>query len=256
MLAPGSMARDLAYAFDPALLAHSADIVLDEWQERFVRSDAPQLIGLIPRQHGKTEAAIIKALSVATTEPDSTILIASPAQRLSDEFIVRARKTYGRIKDAPALANDAARRIAFSNGSRVIALPGDGDGDTIRGLSNIRMAIVDECSRVSDSLITAIRPMLAVNKRAQLLYLSTPAGKRGAFYETWTSNDAEWERFHVKLGSCSRITPEFLEREHKNLGETAWLVEYGCEFLDDTAAAFNSSIIDAAFSEEVRALWR
>lgn len=249
------MARDLARTLDPILLATDADLVLDEWQERFVRSTAPQLIGLIPRQHGKTEAAIVKALAVATTEPDSTILIASPAQRLSDEFIVRARKVYGRIKDSPALANDAARRIAFNNGSRVIALPGDGDGDTIRGLSNIRMAIVDECSRCSDALITAIRPMLATNPKAQLLYLSTPAGKRGAFYETWSSDDSDWQRFDVKLGSCTRITPEFLERERKNLGDTAFRVEYGCEFLDDQMSAFGTSIIDAIFDKELQPLW-
>jgi hypothetical protein len=249
------MALDFARALDPAMLATSADITLDDWQADFVRSDAPQMIVLVPRQHGKTESAVVKALSVATSEPDSTILIASPAQRLSDEFIVRARKTYGRIKDAPVLANDAARRIAFANGSRVIALPGDGDGDTIRGLSNIRLAIVDECSRCSDTLITAIRPMLATNKRAQLIYLSTPAGKRGVFYDTWTSNDAEWQRIRVELGSCSRITPEFLARERKNLGETAWRVEYGLEFLDDMESAFPNEIIDGIFDTELRPLW-
>jgi hypothetical protein len=34
-----TMARVLAYAFDPALLASAADIKLDEWQAAFVRSD-------------------------------------------------------------------------------------------------------------------------------------------------------------------------------------------------------------------------
>lgn len=84
------MAADIARALDPALLARDADIELDDWQAEFVRSSAPQTAMLIPRQHGKTEASVIKALSVATTEPDSLILIASPAQRLSDEFVLRA----------------------------------------------------------------------------------------------------------------------------------------------------------------------
>ena len=132
------MAADFARALDPALLACDADITLDDWQADFVRSDAPQTIMLIPRQHGKTEASVVKALSVATTEADSLILIASPAQRLSDEFVLRARKTYARVKDAPALVGDAARRIEFENGSRILALPGDNDGDTLRGLANCR----------------------------------------------------------------------------------------------------------------------
>ncbi len=249
------IAKALAYAFDPALLAADAQITLDTWQAAFVRSDAPQTAMLIPRQHGKTEAAGIKALSVATTEADSLVLIASPAQRLSDEFVLRARKTYNRIKDAPALVGDAARRIGFENGSRILALPGDNDGDTLRGLANVRLAIIDEAARCSDELITAIRPMLATNPRAQLVYLSTPKGKRGTYYETWTSNDPDWHRIRVELGSCPRITPEFLARERKNLGEVRYAEEYLCEFIDSDTAAFNTSIIDSAFDPEVRPLW-
>jgi len=250
------MAADIARALDPALLARDADITLDDWQADFVRSSAPQIIMLVPRQHGKTEASIVKALSVATTEPDSLILIASPSQRQSDEFVLRARKAYGRIKDAPALIGDAARRIEFANGSRLLALPGDNDGDTLRGLANVRLAIVDECSRCSDALIGAIRPMLATNKNGQLIYLSTPAGKRGVFFETWTSDDLDWHRIKVDLGSCPRITPGFLARERKNLGDTKFREEYGLEFLDSNIAAFNSTLVDLMFDPEVRALWR
>jgi hypothetical protein len=249
------MARDLSYGLDPALLARDADITLDDWQADFVRADDPQIAMLIPRQHGKTEAAVMKALPVATTEPDSLILIVSPAQRLSDEFVRRARMAYNRIEGAPALIGDAARRMELENGSRIVALPGDNDGDTLRGLANVRLAIIDETSRCSDALITAVRPMLATNKRGQLVYLSTPKGKRGAFFETWTSNDPDWHRIRVQLGSCPRITPEFLARERKNLGESRYAEEYLCEFLDNDTSAFNSSIIDAAFSNDLRALW-
>ena len=250
------MAKALAYAFDPALLAADADIVLDNWQADFVRSDKPQTALLIPRQHGKTEAAVMKALSVATTEPDSLILILSPAQRLSDEFVRRARLAYGRLKNAPALIGDAARKIEMENKSRILALPGDNDGDTLRGLANVRMAIIDETSRCSDALITAVRPMLATNKRGQLIYLSTPAGKRGVFYETWTSTDEDWHRIRVDLGACDRITPEFLARERKNLGETKFREEYLCEFLDSDIAAFNSSLVEMMFDPGVKPLWK
>lgn len=249
------MAADIARALDPALLARDADIELDDWQASFVRSDAPQTALLIPRQHGKTEAAVMKALSVVTTEPDSLVLIVSPAQRLSDEFVRRSRIAYGRVKNAPALIGDAARRLELENSARILALPGDNDGDTLRGLANVRMAIIDEASRCSDALIAAVRPMLATNKRGQLIYLSTPAGKRGAFYETWKSNDPDWHRIRVELGSCPRITPEFLARERKNLGETKFREEYLCEFIDSDTMAFNSSLIDLMFDPGVKPLW-
>jgi hypothetical protein len=249
------MAADFARALDPALLARDADIELDQWQADFVRSTAPQTIMLVPRQCGKTESAVIKALSVCYSEPDSLALIVAPAQRLSDEFVLRSRKTYNRIEDAPALANDAARRLEFANGSRILALPGDNDGDTLRGLANVRLAIIDETSRCSDALIAAVRPMLATNKRGQLVYLSTPAGKRGVFYDTWTSNDPDWQRIRIDVADCPRITPEFLARERKNLGDTKFREEYGLEFLDTEDAAFSTSIIDAIFTSEVLPLW-
>jgi hypothetical protein len=97
--------------------------------------------------------------------------------------------------------------------------------------------------------------MLATNKRGQLVYLSTPKGKRGSFFETWTSNDPEWHRIQVELGSCPRITPEFLARERKNLGETKFREEYLCEFLDSDEAAFPTAVIDRAFTKEVAPLW-
>jgi len=251
-----ALAQDMARALDPALLAQDAAIDLDPWQADFVRSNAPQVAMLIPRQHGKTEAAVMKALSVATAEPDSLVLIVSPAQRLSDEFVRRACSAYSRIENAPGLIGDAARRIELENKSRILALPGDNDGDTLRGLANVRLAIIDETSRCSDALITAVRPMLATNTRGQLIYLSTPKGKRGVFYETWTSNDPDWHRIHVELGSCDRITPEFLARERKNLGETKFREEYLCEFLDSDIAAFNSSLVEMMFDPEVRPLWK
>ncbi|MBR0793964.1 terminase family protein [Bradyrhizobium jicamae] len=249
-----SMVADLLRAIDPAQIAADADLIADDWQLDFIRSDAAQMAALIPRQHGKTEAAVLKALSIAMSELDSLIVIASPAQRLSDEFIRRARKAYERIDGAPPLVGDAARRLEFQSGSRILAVPGDNDGDTIRGLANVRLAIIDECSRCSDDLIAAIRPFLATNKRGQLIYLSTPAGKRGVFYETWVSSDSDWKRIHVKLGSCSRITSEFLDRERKNLGPTKFAQEYECEFLDNDDAAFSTTLIDAIVDPNLKAI--
>ena len=87
------------------------------------------------------------------------------------------------------------------------------------------------------------------------MYLSTPFSKSGVFYDTWTSDDPEWLRIRVELGSCSRITPEFLARERKNLGETAYRSDYLLEFLDDLEAAFSTEVIDGIFNPHLKALW-
>jgi hypothetical protein len=48
------MARDLARALDPSLIAHDCGITLDKWQADLMRSTAPRILLLCARQTGKT----------------------------------------------------------------------------------------------------------------------------------------------------------------------------------------------------------
>jgi hypothetical protein len=143
----------------------------------------------------------------------------------------------------------------MANGSRILALPGDGGGKTIRGLANCRLAIVDEAARVDDELFGAVRPMLAVNRDGAMILLSTPAGRRGAFYELWHNNDPTWHRVRVPASDCPRISKEFLAEELRELGQARFSEEYELAFIDSDTSAFSTAIIDAAFDPEVRPLW-
>lgn len=52
-----------------------------------------------------------------------------------------------------------------------------------------------------------------------------------------------------------RITQEFLNEELKALGAIKFSEEYGLEFHDPEESVFPLAIIQAAFTQEVRALW-
>ncbi|MDQ5829410.1 MAG: hypothetical protein M3324_05970, partial [Actinomycetota bacterium] len=101
--------------------------------------------------------------------------------------------------------------LELENGSRIVTLPGS--EKTIRGFSGTSLLILDEAARVEDELYFAIRPMLAVSGGAMMM-LSTPYGKRGVFYEEWSSGEG-WERYEVPAGRCPRISREFLEEEER-----------------------------------------
>ncbi len=73
--------------------------------------------------------------------------------------------------------------------------------------------------------------MIAVGD-GDLWLLSTPAGKRGFFYEAWAHGD-EWERHTAPATQCPRIRPSFLEEERRAMGEAWFAQEYLCEFSDD-----------------------
>jgi phage FluMu gp28-like protein len=155
------------------------------------------------------------------------------------------------LVDAPGITAESALRLELANGSRIVALPGD--EKTIRGFAGATLIVLDEAARVEDDLIAAVRPMLATSG-GRLIMLSTPFGKRGAFYEAWTG-DPSWHRVRVPADQCPRISKQFLEEELRELGAQRFSEEYGLEFLDPDEAVFPTAIIDAAFTTEVLPLW-
>ena len=54
----------------------------------------------------------------------------------------------------------------------------------MRGIPAVNLIVIDEAARIDDELMAAVRPMMATCDGC-LFALSTPAGKRGWFYEQW-----------------------------------------------------------------------
>lgn len=245
------MARDLARALDPVLLARDCGIEPDDWQANLLRSTARQVLILASRQVGKTTTTGLIALATALYQPASLTIIVSPSQRQSAEFQRSLMAAHSRLKGVPELKADSVLRAEFANGSRIIALPGS--EKTVRGYAGASLIICDEAARVDDELLAAIRPMLATTN-GRLIALTTPAGRRGFFYEAWTG-EGEWHRVRVAATECPRISKEFLADELKELGPLRFAEEYGLEFRDSDEAMFGSDLIARAFTQEVTPLW-
>jgi hypothetical protein len=69
------LARDLALALDPVLLARRAGIDPDPWQAEVLRSTAPRRLLNCSRQSGKSTVAAVRAVHVALYEPGSLVLL-------------------------------------------------------------------------------------------------------------------------------------------------------------------------------------
>jgi hypothetical protein len=106
---------------------------------------------------------------------------------------------------------------------------------------------------VADDLYFAIRPMLAVSGGA-LLMLSTPAGRRGVFFEEWSEGHG-WERYEVPASEVPRISPEFLVEERRVLPSRVYRQEYECSFEDVEDAVFAFEDVETAITEEVSPLF-
>jgi hypothetical protein len=161
---------------------------------------------------------------------------------------------YDKLRGVPELRQESILRCELANESRIISLPGQ--ERTIRGYSKADLIVIDEAARVPDELLVAARPMLAASKdNGRLIALSTPAGKRGWFFEAWSGGDTVWDRVRVSADQCPRISEAFLQEEMRALGAMRFAEEYQLEFIDADQAVFPTAIIDAAFTEEVVPLW-
>jgi hypothetical protein len=243
-----TLAADLAGALDPVALVARGGMTPDPWQARVLRSTSRRMLLNASRQSGKSTTTAGKAVHTALYAPGSLSLLLSPSLRQSGELFRKCLDLY-RALDRPVPAEAETRlTLELDNGSRIVSLPGT-DG-SIRGYSGVDLLAVDEAARVPDALYMSVRPMLAVSGGV-LMALSTPFGTRGWWYEAWRSSEP-WERYEVPAAECPRISPAFLEEEHRTMGDFWYAQEYTCQFLAALSQAFLRSEIDTAFTEEVQ----
>jgi hypothetical protein len=204
------------------------------------------------RQSGKSTMSAVIALHRALYHPDdSLILCLAPALRQSQELFGKIAGFY-RDLGRPVPANAEQRLgLELANGSRIAALPGS--ERTVRGFSGVDLLIVDEAARVDDGLYFALRPMLAVSGGA-LIMLSTPAGRRGVFYDEWTSGEG-WERYEIPVEDVPRIPGAFIDEERRALPRRVFDQEYRCHFVEVEDAVFALEDVQRAITDEVAPLF-
>jgi hypothetical protein len=240
------LARDFARALDPAELARDCGFEFDRVQAGLLTTPARKVLVNCCRQFGKSTVAALVALHQVLYEAPAMVVLVSPSQPQSTELFTKIHRAWERLSGAPEAQQESLTRMELSNGSRIVSLPGS--EKTIRGYSAASIVIMDEASRVGDDLLAAVRPMLATTS-GRFFALSTPAGKRGWFYESWTRGEG-WERVSVKGSECPRIAPDFLEEERQALGPMRFAQEYECQFIDAETSVFATELIEAALTDE------
>jgi hypothetical protein len=160
--------------------------LLDFWpdhrQEALLRCDAKQGILNCCRHWGKSTVAAIKAVHRAHFHPKSLVAVASPKERQSPGFLLKARNIVIAFGIQPRVDGHNRSSLSQPNGSRIVGLPGR--ESHIRGFPAVNLLIIDEASRVDDELYKTLRPMLTVAD-GDLWLLSTPWGKQGFFHDNW-----------------------------------------------------------------------
>ncbi len=238
---------ELRHALDRVVFSKAVGLEPDSWQEDLLRSSSERTLLLCSRQAGKSTVSAVLALHKALYHPGSLVLVLAPALRQSQELFGKIAGFYSSL-DHPVPAQ-AERRLSLEleNGSRIVTLPGT--ERTVRGFSGAALLLVDEAARVGDELVYAVRPMLAVSGGSMVM-LTTPYGRRGVFYQEWTSG-VGWERYEIPATEVPRIDEAFLEEERRSIPAKIYSQEYCCEFVETDDQVFSYADVEAAFSNDV-----
>lgn len=176
------------------------------------------------RQAGLTQAAAALAIHVARERPGNLAAVISPSLRQSTEVAMRARTGLWALGDT--LVQDSVSLLRLKNGSRILSLPGSARG--VRGYA-AALVIVDEAAWVDDQTFVAVRALVAATG-GRVIVQSTPGSPVGFFHELATNTPPDWHSLVVRSDEARTISPEFLERERREMSEELFRQEYMAEF--------------------------
>jgi hypothetical protein len=216
------------------------------WQRQMLAESRDTLL-VKGRQVGATEVASALAIHVAMTRAGSTSAIISPSQRQSSEVTVRARLGFWAMGET--LRQDSVSLLRLANGSRVISLPGSARG--IRGYA-ADLVILDEAAWITAETFTAARPLTAATG-GRLIVQSTPGAPVGPFYELAEDVPDGWAFLKVRSDEVPTISPEFLERERREMAPELYAQEYEATFATGGGfgSLFNIDQLSGLILEEV-----
>lgn len=218
------------------------NIVWDKWQQQVLDFDGDITIRA-GRQVGKSEVISEKAVTFATGNSGVVVMIIAASQRQSSLLFEKVAAKLSLIKDVFKEKPTMSKAI-LKNGSRIYCLPTGRTGHFIRGYT-IDMLIADEAAFIPEQVWLAITPMIAVSKKIRnmghVVLLSTPFGRGGYFYNSFT--DKDFRSWHVSSEDCKRIPKDFLHKEKLRMTKSEYAQEYRGEFTEEYNQFFPTALI-------------
>ncbi len=246
----------------------------DKWQQEVINHKGSVTIRK-GRQVGGSTAIGHRSSKLMLDYPGSNSLMIAPAQRQSSELfaktlswlmieherLLEAAGGYKEDNEVSARRNMELRRlfeakhgvfaelptktiVKLKNGSKCSSLPAGKTGVYLRSFA-LDFLYVDEAAYVPDVVYVALKPMLLVSKKKTGLgwevFLSTPFGKGGFFYDSFTDDD--YLQFHISSEDCKRIDKADLRKEEKKITKMQYAQEYLGEFIDEFQQYFPTALI-------------
>jgi len=230
--------------------ASGSGVKLYGWQEKWLDDESRFRIMLKSRAVGGSFLIALESFILSLLKPDSTILLVSFSMRQSLELFRKVKEQINKWKGIRirvgediysfyATLSETKTQVEFLNNSRITSLPNN--PDAIRGYRADHV-YVDEAAMFKNDfeIKSAIIPCIA-GKEGRLSLISTPKGKRGWFYEAWSSDVFSKHQVHYSM--APHITQSDLEGMKASMNPLEWEQEMEMKFLDELNALFPYEMI-------------
>ena len=203
---------------------------LSEPQQR-VADDASRFkVVVAGRRFGKTYLAM-REICYRARQPGQEIFYITTSYRAAKMILWKPLKR--KLTDLRWIEkiNESELSIVLRNGS-TISLKGSEDPDRLRGVS-LSYCVIDEAAECQlDTLWGEIvRPALA-DQQGGAMFIGTPKGKANAFYDLYTSADAnkEWCAYQFTTLDGGRVTEEEIAAAKRDMSERQFRQEFLATF--------------------------
>ncbi len=212
--------------------------------ELFQQKETKELLLLFSRQQGKTVFAELMIMSTALKYSNATIVYISP-------LYTQGKKVYREIISCLEPHNLISKKDGSSltitlYNKTIIQFFTTLSPTAIRGTTCTHLLVLDEAAFFPDKTTTGedlwyniIQPITKTRK-PKILYISTPNGKRGLFYNKYLQSQEGQDVKCVKadIYSDSFITMEEIEKIKQEMPPLVFDQEYLCKFLDAPLTVF------------------
>jgi len=190
-----SVINDILCTLSRSYYLESLGFHLFDWQKEVIDSRHKRKAILASRQAGKSTVVSSIPCHTAKYYPKSLSLILAPTETQAGLNMAKVKDFIALDKNYPKIIRNSDSYIKLSNGSEIYVVPAT--DRAARGYSKPRCVILDEASRIDDIVYTSgIRPMLTDNLECELSILSTPNGKSGFFYKSFSKD--YWDKYFIR----------------------------------------------------------
>ena len=213
------------------------------YQKKVILDNSKVKILNFSRQIGKSWTAAYLATQKCLMKQNGLVIYLSTGQRAADESLKTCKKFGDAIKvlsDGKITYDSTASCITYSNGSRIMTLPGK--PESCRGWT-VDLLVCDEMAfwQQPDECWQAIVPAL-LNKIAggdkEIIICSTPLGKNSLFFDLCqrAKVDKDWKYFEVSIHDAIKDGLNVdLEQLHKLIPDPIqFSIEFECSFADSS----------------------